>query len=220
MATTKGKITILGGGGLLGVLSLCFLCTLCSIVGSLNDSQQVAKNQPTELSKENTLPTAMPASAEPTQPTESTATPIPTIPPEPMETPILTTASEPTFTPEPMFTSDPCTIEVKQEGRSEPEYVGLQGYVIESYPGDYYDALPSCPWGVPLLEQVGPDLWKEGSETLPHKTSVIVLEQHLKRESFGRYSGFLVVKSLEDSSEYRVDHHNFAPTVYWNCPAH
>jgi hypothetical protein len=125
-----------------------------------------------------------------------------------------------TFTSKSTPISDPCTVEVKQEGRNEPEYVGLQGYIIESYPDYYSDALPSYPWGVSLLEQVGPDLWEKGTQILPHKTPVVVLLQFLTHEGFGRYSGFLVIKSLEDSKEYRVDHHNFTPIDYWNCPVH
>ena len=200
-STTTGKITILGGGGLVGVLSLCFFCTICSmIIGPLNDSRQVAnvENQPTVQNGSTSLPTA---------------TPLPTEPILPTETPELTATPIPTATPEPTFTPDPCTVEIEQAGRDEPKYVGIEGYLAESYPsGDYDKALPSYLWDVPLLKQVGPDLWEESGETLPHKTPVIVLEQHLKHEGFGRYSGFLVVKSLEDSKEYRVDHYKFVPT--------
>ncbi len=233
--TTIGKITILGGGSLLGVVSICFVCTICSAIGSLNGSQEVAdiESQSTVQSELATLPTQPTATSLPTdlvQPTtqselatQSTAPPLPAEPVQPTDTLEPAATSMPTATPEPTFTLEPtpdtCTVEVKQEGRSEPEYVRVQGYVIESYPGNYDDALPSYPWGVPILEQVGPDLWEEGEETLSHKTPVVVLEQHLKHEGFGRYSGFLVVKTL-DNSEYRIDHYNFAPTDYWNCSPH
>jgi len=212
--TPTGKIIILGGGGLAGMLSLCFVFTICSAIGSLGDSRQVANLESTPITQNTAAPpsTATPLPTEPLQPTEL---------PEPTATPMPTATPKPTFTSLPTPTPDRCSVEVEQVGSSEPGYVGVQGYVVErDPPGDEYASLPSYPWGVPLLEQVGPNLWEEGDETLPHKTPVEVLEQHLKHQWRYQYSGFLVVKSLEDSKEYRIDHHNFTPTDYWNCPPH
>jgi hypothetical protein len=111
-----------------------------------------------------------------------------------------------------------CARQVSQRGRSEPEYVGSQGYLVAGWDSDYDKALPPYPWAVPLYEQVGPDLWEEGEDTLPAKTPVTVLEQHLTHEGYGRYSGYLIVQSQEDGKEYRVDHYRFAPADYWTCP--
>ena len=212
------------------VVTLILIVVLLACGSSQQIAQKATALPPLEeslsLSEANTEPEVS-ATPEP----EPTATPLPTNTPISTKTP---TPSEDiptsTFTPEPTVTplppmnepvSEPCTIEVPQSGRSEPRYVGMQGFLkafISSV--DYYESLPVTPWQVPILEQVGPELWEESGETLPAKTPVIVLVQHLKHEGFGRYSGFLVVKSLEDSKEYRIDHNNFTPTDYWNCPPH
>jgi len=116
-----------------------------------------------------------------------------------------------------------CTVEIEQNGREEPKYVGIQGYLIpgKSYsPSGYNDALPSYPWVVHTLVQVGPEKWGKGDETLPAKTSVVVVKQHLKHARYGRYEGTLIVKSLKDQVEYRIDVDNFTPSDYWNCPPH
>lgn len=114
---------------------------------------------------------------------------------------------------------DPCSIEVKQVGRQAPQYEGLKGYLkVKDIPYQQYSkAVPKSPWTVPLLQQAGPNLWEKGNETLPAKTPVLVLTQHLKHKGYGRYDGYLVVQTLENAQKHIIDHKNFVITDYWNC---
>jgi len=110
---------------------------------------------------------------------------------------------------------------VEQVGREEPEYVGVTGYLIADLDPRYYDEkIPPTPWQVPILQQSGPEKWEKTGETLPAKTPVLVLDQFLRHEGYGRYSGVLVVESLEDGQEYIIDVYRFTTTDYWNCPPH
>lgn len=139
-------------------------------------------------------------------------------------TPTLPTQNT-TVTPETQASQTPtrmelCSAEVKRASRrSEPEYVGLQGFTKASLSSTEYDRnLPKTPWFVPILQRTGPTLWEPSNETIPAKTPVRVLEQHLVHQGYGIYKGFLIVKSLDDMKNYTIDHYNFAPTDYWNCP--
>ena len=116
--------------------------------------------------------------------------------------------------------ADRCSFEIPQEGRSEPKYVNLKGYLHSSPDTREMDRLPSYPWNIKLMKQTGIDLWEKGDETLPNRTHIEVKEQYLRHEGHGRYDGLLKVKNLENGQEYFVDHHDFVPVKYWKCDPH
>jgi hypothetical protein len=62
--TTTGKLTIIGGGGVAGLLSICFVCTVCSAFVGSNENTQEAVSRPTQTPIESlaieTPPTAPP----------------------------------------------------------------------------------------------------------------------------------------------------------------
>lgn len=171
-----------------------------------------------------TATTAPTATAEQAAAVEPAATAGPTETPALTETPIpAATVILSTETPVIQTTAiaDPCSLQVEQAGRSEPKYVGLKGFLkASSYPEGYDQSLPKYPWSVSILRQVGPNLWEPSDDTLPAKTPVRVVEQHLTHQRYGVYNGHLIVQSLEDLQNYVVDHHSFVPTDYWNCPPH
>lgn len=84
--TTTGKLAIIGGGGIVGLLSICFVCTVCGALTGSNDATQEAVSRPTRTP---TIPSRTEAPTE-LQPTETLIQLIPT------ETP---TALSPTETP-------------------------------------------------------------------------------------------------------------------------
>lgn len=96
--TAIGKITILGVGGIVGILSLCLACTICGTFSGNNDSKatqppqkiisfatEVPTPEPTATLKPS--PTVKPT--ETIQPLIDTATPLPTNIPE-INKPVLT----------------------------------------------------------------------------------------------------------------------------------
>lgn len=115
-----------------------------------------------------------------------------------------------------------CTVELERVsgGRSEFVYKGLVGYTTTdklSYQ-DIDKELPNSNWEIRTYVQTGPNLYEEGTESIPHKTVVKVVDQNLKHEGFGDYSGVLLVQSINDSSkEFYINHKNFSPVDYWNC---
>ena len=146
-----------------------------------------------------------------------TVTPTPTRTPRATATPTVA----PSSTPADIGSVAPqCDVEIVQEGRGEPEYVDVEGYILGDRPDDAYDALPSTPWYASLLVQTGPELWEPGDDVIVAGTSVVVLEQYLKHERFGRYSGRLMVQSTVDEQTYIIDPDNFTPADYRHCPPH
>lgn len=115
-----------------------------------------------------------------------------------------------------------CYVEVPRlNGRLEPQYVGLKGY-IKGDPRDASESLPLAPWSADVLEQTGPDLWEPSGKKIEAKTPVLVLEQYLQPARFASqvYEGRLVVLSLVDSQKYVIDHYRFTPSDYWRCSPH
>lgn len=126
------------------------------------------------------------------------------------------------FLPVTIVAKTNCNIEVPQEGRNEPKYVGMKGYACVGprwTPNDS-KVLPSTPWNVPLVVQVGPELYEESrTKTIEHKTPVIVLSQTLRHTGHGFYRGYLTVKIIETSEIIEIRPKNFTPVKYWECPA-
>lgn len=113
-----------------------------------------------------------------------------------------------------------CLKKVPQEGRSEPEFAGMKGFIApknDSSPSEFGDALPG-PWRISVLKETGPDLWEPSSETIPAQTPVTVIEQHLVHKGYKRYEGRLVVKREDNQEIVNIDPDNFVPVDYWNCP--
>jgi endonuclease YncB( thermonuclease family) len=141
--TTSGKLTILGGGGIVALLSFCFICTVCSaLFGGDNDSRLAAREtqppivsvatqapipEPTATTLSST-PTPLPPPAESERPTP-TATQV--VPDTPTLTPVL-----PTDTPAP----EPTPTETAQAAA--PAEVELQeAFVIYVVDGDTIDVV-------------------------------------------------------------------------------
>lgn len=99
-------------------------------------------------------------------------------------------------------------------GREEPEYEGLLGFIVsdESFSDDQF---PESPWHVNAIKPTEPNKFEKTNETIPHKTEVKVLEQHLEHDRYGRYNGYLVVESVEDKKKYNIDVKNFVTFPYW-----
>lgn len=113
---------------------------------------------------------------------------------------------------------------VHQDGRQQPQYRGLSGYVAQrQYAPEAWahKRLPPVPWRVPVLEQVGPSRWEPGRTRVPAKTPVVVLSQSLTHEGFGRYTGLLRVRTQTlPSTELVIDVDNFTESAYWTCAPH
>ena len=101
---------------------------------------------------------------------------------------------------------------VSDVGRQEPKYEGLIGFVAIH---DVDVKSPNTPWKVNTVKQTGPEKFEETSKTVPHKTKVKVLEQHLKHDGWGFYKGFLVVESVKDKKKFKIDVNNFVTYPYW-----
>ena len=104
-------------------------------------------------------------------------------------------------------------------GRSEPDYVNTMGYVVISSDKEYElnntdKFADTSLWTAPALELDEQQLSRT-KVTLPHKTEVVVLEQDLKHEKYGAYSGYLIVQKLDDNKKYYIDVSNFVTKPYW-----
>lgn len=105
-------------------------------------------------------------------------------------------------------------------GRSEPDYVNIIGYAVISSNKEYElskndNFTDESLWIVPTFEK-DKQFWNETSYVLPHKTEVVVLEQDLKHEGYGAYSGYLLIEKLDDHTQHYIDVNNFITKPYWN----
>lgn len=106
-------------------------------------------------------------------------------------------------------------------GRSEPQYVGVSGFVAVWIDQDaalmkeqnYTDT----PWQVPTYSTDG-QKWYPNSETVSHKEPVAVLEQTLTYDGHSSYNGYLKVKRLADNAEFFINVRNFVTEPYWVKP--
>lgn len=96
-------------------------------------------------------------------------------------------------------------------GRSESQYVGVNGYIVvgtdQEYDLERSDTFIDTPWTIPL--------YSENGNTINHKTEVLVKSQNLKDEGWGRYSGQLTVEITDTKEEVIVDVSNFITKPYW-----
>ena len=98
-------------------------------------------------------------------------------------------------------------------GRSEPEYVGIIGYigVMKGYPMD--GEIENWTWTVSTYEQ-DKQFWKESSN-VDHKTEVLVKEQILEHEGYGNYTGYLLVERTDTKEQIYIDVKDFITNPYW-----
>lgn len=99
---------------------------------------------------------------------------------------------------------------ISDSGRSEPQYVGVTGYIVVSTDQEYdlerSDTFTEIPWTIPSYSE---------SNIINHKTEVLVKSQKLKDESWGRYSGQLTVELTDTKEETIIDVSNFITKPYW-----
>lgn len=98
-------------------------------------------------------------------------------------------------------------------GRSEPEYVGIIGYVAvqEGYSLD--DVVEDWVWTVPIYEK-DKQFWVEIG-VIEHKTEVLVKEQLLEHQRYGRYSGYLLVEKVNTNEQFYINVKDFVTNPYW-----
>lgn len=127
--TAIGKVAILGGGGVLGLLSLCFACTICgTLFGDSDSSRQISEATRNIVSFSTEEPTPEPTTTlEPSPTPEPTATPMP-IADAPEPTPTSTPMPEPTNVPEenqpPIVTAGDSNINVRSGPGTDYDVVG------------------------------------------------------------------------------------------------
>ncbi len=122
-------------------------------------------------------------------------------------------ANQNTVRPESMpSTPDPQTMNgrgISDGARSEPQYVGVTGYVVIGYEQEHAlektDSFTETPWTVPIAN----------NETIEHKTEVTVKYQDLEHTGWGFYSGFLTVERTDTKEELIIDVKNFITKPYW-----
>lgn len=105
------------------------------------------------------------------------------------------------------------------EGRNEPNYVGVIGYAAvssdESYDLEQTDDIDNPElWTIPTYEKDN-QFWNETEKTIPHKSEVLVKNQELEHEGWGSYSGYLKVEDIKSSEEYFINVRNFITKPYW-----
>lgn len=104
------------------------------------------------------------------------------------------------------------------EGREEPQYVGVIGYVVVGTEQEYElkntdDFESEEYWKIPTFEQ-DKQFWEETDTYLSHKTEVVVKKQFLEDEGWGFYSGKLLVETI-DEDQFYIDVNNFITKPYW-----
>lgn len=127
--TTIGKLAIIGGGGIAGLISLCFVCAICSALVGSDETTQDTVSKPTEVVVK-TLPAQIVDAENTATPTESLPTDTPTSLP-PTETPVPTvTEAPPTEIPptevlEPVVLAGDSNINLRSGPGTDYEAVGI-----------------------------------------------------------------------------------------------
>lgn len=107
------------------------------------------------------------------------------------------------------------------DGRSEPQYVGVSGFVAVWTDQDAAlmkeQNYTNTPWQVPTYSTDGQS-WFANSETINHKEPITVLEQFLKHEGYDNHSGYLKIRRIADGREFFINVRNFVTKPYWDKP--
>ncbi|NVB39308.1 hypothetical protein G6O69_15805 [Pseudenhygromyxa sp. WMMC2535] len=110
-----------------------------------------------------------------------------------------------------------CDAFVVQEGRNEPRFSGLRGFVMGSIPSTYTNKLPKNNWKARVHVQTGPENYKPTNKTVAHKTPIVVEQQVLRHHGWGNYTGVLLVREVGGTDYFYIDKRNFVATPYWTC---
>lgn len=96
--------------------------------------------------------------------------------------------------------------------RSEPQYVGVSGYVVVGYKQESdlkrSESFAETPWSIPTISILD-------NKSLNHKTEVTVTAQELEHEGWGNYSGKLTVEIADTKEKAIIDVNNFITKPYW-----
>lgn len=102
------------------------------------------------------------------------------------------------------------------EGRSEPNYIGLYGYGVVYDGYDVRKLSLNSTWTFPTYKKIDYDHYEVDGE-LEHKTIIKVISQDLTHKGYGSYDGYLtVIIPGEEDVEYLIDVSNFITNDYWN----
>ena len=104
-------------------------------------------------------------------------------------------------------------------GREEPNYIGINGYAVISSSKEYElsktdEFSKESLWTIPTYEK-DKQFWYITDYVLSHKTEVVVIEQFLTHEGFGAYSGYLLVEELNSGKQVYIDVANYITKPYW-----
>ena len=102
------------------------------------------------------------------------------------------------------------------EGRSEPNYIGLYGYGVVYDGYDVRKLSLNSIWTFPIYKKIDYDHYEVDGE-LEHKTIIKVISQDWIHKGYGSYSGYLtVIIPGEEDVEYLINVSNFITNDYWN----
>ena len=105
------------------------------------------------------------------------------------------------------------------DGRSEPQYVGVSGFVAVWEDQDAAlmkeQNYTHTPWQVPTYSTDGQN-WYQAAETVNHKDAITVLEQFLTYDGHSGYNGHLKVRR-SDGAVFFINVRNFVVEPYWNA---
>lgn len=97
--------------------------------------------------------------------------------------------------------------------RSEPQYVGVSGYVVVGHKQETdlkrSESFSETPWTIPTISIFD-------NKSLNHKTEVTVTAQELEHEGWGNYSGKLTVEIADTKEKAIIDVDNFITKPYWS----
>lgn len=123
----------------------------------------------------------------------------------------VATLSNNTIAPPVKISNDLIGRGISDSGRSEPQYVGVSGYIVVGTKQEddlkSTDTFAETPWTIPSH--------LKNSNALLHKTEVVVKSQKLKHEGWGRYSGQLTVEITNTKEQTIIDVSNFITKPYW-----
>lgn len=106
------------------------------------------------------------------------------------------------------------------DGRSEPQYVGVSGFVAVWTDQDAAlmkeQNYTHTPWQVPTYSTDGQN-WYQAAETANHKEPITVVEQFLTYDGHSGYNGHLKVRRSSDGAEFFINVRNFVVEPYWNA---
>lgn len=100
------------------------------------------------------------------------------------------------------------------EGRSEPQYIGITGFVAirDGYSIDD-TPIEEWVWEVPIYEK-DKQFWVNCG-SVSHKTEVLVLEQYLEHRGYGHYDGTLFVERTDTKEQFYINVWDFVTYPYW-----